>query len=130
MSYQTRAEVVSAAAESEEAAIKSSVRHWKEIVGAPIRDMRAGLGINGHPLDASHCALCCRYSGQCECCPFSEFGDTCCECGSSYELVCDVYNNISNLPNHNMTAKRKRDAAIKRFRRRAKKMLRILEGLL
>lgn len=122
MNYQTRSEVNKAAKQSEKAAIKSSIRHWKEISTAPLKDV-----LDEEALKGSHynCALCIRYNDTCPKCPLLNGGEW---CGSSISTYGQAENERRKIGCAN--SKPERDAAIKRFRRRAKKMVKVLESLL
>ena len=129
--YQTRKEVIKAANTSDKAAILSSIRHWKELSTAPPRDL-----VNHEPyLTSKECALCERfyliiYSDwnilSCRDCPLDKIGEGCLNNSDSiYKNAEDEFYCVDDA-----SSKPELYAAVKRFRRRAKKMVKVLESLL
>lgn len=124
MSYQTRVEVNRAAKQSEKTAIKSGIRHWKEISTAPLKELLENELLF---LTANNCALCGRYwnRGSCRGCPLNRTGENCFDFDTTYNQADEEYRYIVDAPTKSL-----RDATVKRFRRRAKKMVKVLESLL
>jgi len=125
--YQTREEIRAAAIESESAAIRSSVRHWRELATAPVKDLIS----NGNPgFTVAECALCERYRGICTRCPlYVKLGDE--KCYVSGGLYHKAFRIIENIQIGDLDyTKAYHDKQIKRFRRIAEKLMKVLESCL
>ena len=123
--YQTEKEVTNAATMGKLTAIQSSIRHWRELATAPVGDLVSG----GDPgLCVHECALCGRYGDVSDCtlCPlFQAIGDKCYYEGELYQVAATELRIIKRA-----TSKRQKDAAVKRFRRAAEKLMKVLESCL
>ena len=127
--YQTCGEVKKAAALGRRYAILSSIRHWNELATAPVKDLTAVRRLLG--LSVSECALCERYDSQCYNCPlYGALGLVkCYESGQLYAKAFTIFSRLIGSGG-NYSTKAEKDAAVKRFRRIAEKMVKVLEGLL
>lgn len=120
--YQTRKEVCLAAGRGPKAAIRSSVRHWKELATAPVDDL-LGKKLS---LSSGDCALCEKYSGCYECPLYQRLANVKCYVrGELYHDALIAYQQIRDASN-----KIDKDTAVKRFRRVAEKLMNLLESLL
>ena len=122
--YQTYDEVEKAAAMGRRYAILSSIRHWNELATAPAGDL---LGFNRSPdLGVSSCALCMRDNDNCRYCAlYRKTRRRCYDDNSPYEAA-----RVPYIDARHAGSKAEKDMLIKRFRRAAEKMIKILEGLL
>lgn len=112
---------------SRKAAIRSSIRHWNELATAPVGDL---ISENDPGFTVRECALCVRCNVDCTQCPlFVALGNFKCYCAG------ELYNRavilIKGLRGDELNrTKLGRDRDIKRFRRVAEKMIRVLESCL
>ena len=121
--YQTDEEVNSAARISRREAIYSSIRHWRELATAPVKDLLSG---DGPGFTIKECALCRRYDANCTRCPlFVKLGDV--KCYEIDGLYHKAFHAIRDIRTGSIGCiKADRDVYIKRFRRAAEKLLNIL----
>lgn len=121
--YQTFEEVESAAKLGQREAILSSIRHWRELATAPVGDL---VDLRWPDLAISSCALCMRDDDSCKQCALYLCTGYKCYCNNS------PYNAAKNpyLMAKGAVGKAFKDAAIKRFRRAAEKMVKVLESCL
>ena len=124
--YQTDARVRTAANKSPKDAIRSSVRHWRELATAPVKDL---LSKNYPGLTINECALCGRYDTDCtKCLLFKKLGNKkCYDDGELYNQAHIIIRDDLKNGNRNLT-KSTRDRYIKRFRRIAEKMMNVLKS--
>lgn len=127
--YQTREEVCTAACHSTEAAVKSSIRHWNELATAPIADFCYVIGTS-----VAECALCERAyrssvdvrSAECTVCVlYKKLGHRCFKPGDVYSIANAALQIVAKAAYN-----RRKYAAVKRFRRAADKMIKLLESCL
>ena len=121
--YQTGKEVESAAGTGRREAVHSSIRHWRELATAPVKDL---LSQSDPGFAARECALCERYDAGCTTCPlFVKLGGV--KCHKEGGLYHKALNIIRNIRNGSLgCTKASRDRYIKQFRRAAEKLLNIL----
>ena len=120
MNWITKIEVESAAIDSGRAAIECSIAHWRQLLTATKREVRAHEHWRVLAL-GTYCALCERYrgadGGECEKCPVGKIKP--CEKGLIW-------------PNASLAFDRWMDGKISRrqFRKKAQPMLDLLDSLL
>ena len=121
--YQTGKEVNSAARIGRREAIHSSIRHWRELATAPVKDL---LSRDDPGFTVGECALCRRYDANCTRCPlFVKLGDV--KCYEIDGLYHKAFHAIRDIRTGFIgCTKAGRDVCIKRFRRAAEKLLNIL----
>jgi len=123
---------------TEKEAIQKSIEHWKELAKAKPKELiEAEDNFYSSYLcpSSGNCALCCKYdTGNNICgpyseddsdCPLSLSGYNCKKADSIYVKALDSFMCIPDYTNQS-----DKDAMVKRFRRRAKKMIKVLESLL
>jgi len=120
--YQTEKEVERAAKGRRKVAIRSSVRHWRELATAPVKDLLS----DGYPrLTLNECALCVRYDiNRTKCLLFKKLGNK--KCYQKGELYNKARAILNNLKYGESVDKSTRDANIKHFRRIAEKLMNVL----
>jgi len=123
--YQTRREVIRAANAGSDAAIRGSIRHWKELATAPVCDL---ISYDSPGLGTRECALCERYDFVCCKCPlYVKFSSVkCYELGQLYTVASAAITRIREP----RCSKATRDKMVKRFRRAAEKLIKVLESCL
>lgn len=122
--YQTVKQVERAAKRGKKAAIHSSIRHWRELTTAPLRDLTDKV----IHFSINECSLCELVNNCCnKCLLHKELGQECYATGELYTIAHDLMEDIRSSCT---LGKACRDKLVKRYRRAAEKMLRFLESLL
>lgn len=123
--YVTFEQTTIAAEHSRKAAIHCSALHWKQLATAPLSDL-----INKTPgFSIGECALCGKFNQyDCSNCPlFVALGGV--KCHTPEQLYDQASNIIEALRCNEYFTKTSRDIVVKRFRRTAEKLMKIIEGL-
>ena len=129
MRYLTKKQINYAAKRGEKAAIKCSIRHWKELREASLEDLK-NWDSSGATIIVGHsaCALCRRHST-------SQYDDTCVDCnacslgrklGSCGVSECNPYRKADRVYNQYFKSWKLR----RKWQRACDRMIKVLESLL